>query len=110
MRRAECLHYQKADPAEMPKPTPWQVARHQVVDGISGAELIRMALTVCWSCPAQYDCARFAVEGLMVAGTWAMDIGDLKWLQAQDDGVEFVLMAEALGEPVQVVVRTARRS
>ena len=65
------------------KPTPWQVDKSQQVDGIRGAEMIRMALMVCSTCKAQYDCATYAVQGMMRAGTWAMGITNLTWLQNQ---------------------------
>lgn len=52
--------------------------------------MIKMALMVCASCPAQYDCAEYAVVGMMRAGTWAMGITNLTWLQSQTDALNII--------------------
>jgi hypothetical protein len=90
-------------------PTPWQVNPQQMVDGVRGEEYIEIGLMVCFSCPAQYACANYAVEARMMAGTWAMHIGDLEWLRRQKDW-EVILTAAELEElPVQRVVGETRR-
>lgn len=87
-----------------PGPTPWQVDTDRLYgsDGkMTGRELIKAALMVCHACPVQYDCARYAAEGLMRAGTWAMKIGDLRWLQRQGDALRLIDIAEAEHIPMQ---------
>lgn len=91
-----------------PKPTPWQVNKSQNVNGVRGSEMIKMALMVCHSCVAQYDCARFAVEGKMQAGTWAMGITNLVWLADQPDWAEIIAIAEDLGAPLDEYISTLR--
>jgi hypothetical protein len=99
-------------------PSPWQFDPTQEVpvkraDGtvavLMGREMQKLALIHCAGCPVQYDCAEYAVEaGLMLAGTWAMKIVDLAWLQKQDDWREILMDAFVAGTPVQVHVRSVR--
>jgi hypothetical protein len=105
VRRAACLAW--TDDA---KPTPWQVDKSQVIDGVRGSEMIKMALMVCFSCTAQYECANFAVEGMMRAGTWAMGITNLGWLQEQDDWQDIVAVAKEFNEPLHPYITDLRRS
>jgi hypothetical protein len=93
---------------EDPKPTPWQVSKLQTIGGIRGSELIKMALMVCHTCVVQYDCARYAVEGKMQAGTWAMGITNLKWLQEQDDWVDHIAIAADLHTPIDEYISDVR--
>ena len=95
------------------KPTPWQVDKTQTIDGVRGAEMIKMALMACSACPSQYACARYAVVGQMRAGTWAMGIANLTWLQKKcDTDVALALLDEAERKRavVHVHVTKARRS
>lgn len=89
-----------------PKPTPWQVSHDDVVDGIRGSELQNYARIICAGCPQQYHCARYAVHGLMLQGTWAMRISLLKKLQKMEErnpgsGIAVINAAEAEHLPVQ---------
>jgi hypothetical protein len=84
-------------------PTPWQVAPGKKYNGVSGAELVKYALIICSGCPSQYDCADYAVDGLMIAGTWAMPITQLRWLQKQSDAHDVIEMARVSGTPMQAV-------
>lgn len=91
------------------KPSPWQVHSRQVVDGVKGTELIKMALMICHNCPAQYDCVTYAVKGWISAGTWGLTLDDLEWLQRQRNKMSIIGHAKRIGEPVQVTV-TRRRA
>ena len=102
--KASCLAWVGDDP----KPTPWQVNKSQTVAGVRGAELIKLALMVCQSCEAQYDCARYAVRGKMQAGTWAMGITNLDWLQDQEDWEEIIAIAEDCGEALDGYISILR--
>lgn len=93
-----------------PKPSPWQVNKSQTVNGVRGSEMIKMALMVCHSCAVQYECARFAIEGKMQAGTWAMGITNLTWLAQQPDWEEILACAEDLGAPLDEYISTLRLS
>lgn len=92
------------------KPTPWQVDKSQIVDGVRGSEMIKMALMVCASCKAQHDCAQYAVEGMMRAGTWAMGITNLTWLQAQPDSMNILRHARRNNLTVNTYVNERRLS
>jgi hypothetical protein len=84
-------------------PTPWQVAPGKKYDGISGAELVKYALIICSGCDAQYDCANYAVNALMIAGTWSMPITQLRWMQKQPDAHDLIEMAREIEAPMQSV-------
>lgn len=86
-----------------PGPTPWQVSPSQTVNGVSGTELMRYARLICFTCVAQYDCLAFAIEGKMIAGTWAVSAKALHWLQGQDDALDLVEMARKNAVPVQTI-------
>lgn len=101
--RASCLSWSGDN-----KPSPWQVDKTQAVDGVRGSELIKMALMVCRTCPAQYDCTRYAVQGQMRAGTWAMGIANLRWLQTRPDAADITDAAEKSGTPMEDVVQSLR--
>lgn len=68
-------------------------------------ELIEAALMICSTCPAQYQCARWALEVREESGTWGMRHDDLLWLTRQPNGPGVIDEAERANEPVQVVVR-----
>lgn len=100
-------------------PSPWQFDPKQTVivslsDGsqsvLRGGEMIKLALMICETCPAQYQCARYAIDAGMLAGTWAMKIVDLKKLLELEpkEAVAVVDAAEQEGMPVQVYVRIWR--
>lgn len=108
MDEGKCRDYKATHRIPYNKPTPWQVEDAQRYDGMRGRELINAALLVCFSCKAQYDCAEFARQGRMKAGTWAMRIGDLEWLQHQHDGEQILKRAKRSKQPVQVAVKITR--
>ena len=99
------------------RPTPWQVHKDQRFveerDGkkvvMRGDEMIKMALMICATCPVQYDCAAYAVEGLMQAGTWSMGIANLRWLQGQEGALDLVAEARELAVAVDEFVTALRR-
>lgn len=103
MRRGTCYGWGSQRPSQ---PTPWQVSPGQNVNGISGAEMVRYAQIICYACPAQYDCLSYAVEGMMLAGTWAVRAKTLHWMQSQPDALDLVAMARANKIPVQDIAST----
>ena len=102
---AACVDYEK--PSQL-SPSPWQFDRKQRFGDVTGVEMIKLALLHCFGCKAQYDCGTYAVGGSMRAGTWGMDIIDLRWLQTQDDRFDLLELARSLGEPTQRLIREAR--
>ena len=68
-------------------------------------ELIEAALMICAGCPAQYQCALWAVEVKEESGTWGMEHNHLLWLIRQDDSEAIVHEARIAQEPVQVAVK-----
>ena len=108
MDRGLCRDYREVHRVPFDMPTPWQVEDVQKIDGVRGRELITAALIVCGACPVQYDCALFGLNGRMKAGTWAMRIGDLSWLQKQADGETIVIRARQKRVGVQDHVRATR--
>lgn len=100
-------------------PSPWQFDPKQVVhvtrpdgtvDTLRGSEMQKLALLSCHGCPAQYDCANYALEAGMLAGTWAMKAVDLNWLQKLDRPAALRIIGKARRTKVavQVVVRRER--
>lgn len=83
---------------------------HVMPDGtrIRGAEMVAVALNTCGMCPAQWDCASWALRVDEDYGTWGMKIGDLKWLKTQPDALDIIEAARAAGEIVQAAVGRAR--
>lgn len=90
--------------------TPWQVAPGRRYNGISGSELVKYALILCSNCPAQYDCATFAVKATMIAGTWSVPITQLRWLQNQPDALDMIEQAREDDVPVQAMTALAFNS
>lgn len=70
--------------------------------------MIEIALMVCQNCEAQYECAKYAVEGKMAAGTWAMRIDDLLWLRTQSNSLQILEATEQVGESVQRAIPMVR--
>jgi hypothetical protein len=100
MREGSCYGWGSNRPDH---PTPWQVAPGRKYRGLSGGELVKYALIVCSGCPAQYDCVTFAIKGMMIAGTWAVPVTHLRWLQKQDDAFDLIQMAKDANVPMQQV-------
>lgn len=92
----------------------WRVAPSDRVDvGGSryvGAELIAYAEAVCELCPAQWSCARYALESEALFGTWGMDYEKLEWLRRQGNSLAVIDAADAEDVPVQVAVNRLRRA
>lgn len=112
MERGACRRWRYDDDpeGEILRPSPWHVSATATViiagSPVSGRELVKLALLWCHGCPAQWDCARYAVQGLCQAGTWSMRITALKALQGDiPAALELIEEAEASGTPVQVAVR-----
>lgn len=114
MERGACRGWRNDDDT---MPSPWQFDPSQTVlvqrsDGtvakLKGREMQKLALIHCASCPVQYDCAEYAIEAGMLAGTWAMKIVDLDWLRNQDEWRELLMDAFVANVPVQVHVRSIR--
>jgi hypothetical protein len=68
-------------------------------------ELIDAALMICAGCPAQYQCALWAIEVKEESGTWAMKHNHLLWVIRQDDSEAIIHQAKIDREPVQVAVK-----
>lgn len=86
-----------------------------VIAGVAlhGFKAQQMAAMICFNCPAQYNCLRFALEGGEAAGVWAMTMRDLKWLRDTCsvlgfDPVAMVDAAEVEAIPVQTMVTRLR--
>lgn len=95
---------------KMSGPTPWQQDPTATRDGYAD-EMIAVALIICQTCPVQYQCAKYAVEGRMLAGTWGMHPSDLVWLGRPANAKQaapLLRAAEAAGIPAQRAVRVAR--
>lgn len=100
MKAGSCYNWGSKRPGH---PTPWQVSPKQTVSGVSGTEMMRYAQMICFACPAQYDCLKFAVEGRMIAGTWAVRAKTLQWFQQQEDALDLIEMAREKAIPVQTL-------
>jgi hypothetical protein len=100
MEKGSCFKWGSNRPGH---PTPWQVAPGRKYNGISGSELVRYALLICNTCPAQYDCATYAVKAQMIAGTWSMPITQLRLLQKQANKHDLIDMARTNGVSMQAV-------
>jgi hypothetical protein len=105
MQDGSCYDWGSKRPGQT---TPWQAAPGRRYNGLSGNELVKYALMICRNCPAQYDCATFAVEAKMIAGTWSMPITPLRWLQGIDDALDLIEMARELQAPMQEVAMRAQ--
>lgn len=64
---------------------------------------------VCNSCPVQWECADYAVQGKARAGTWAMGITNLVWLQDQDAPLDLIDAARRRQLPLDPYVTDLRR-
>lgn len=73
-----------------------------------GAELIAYAEAVCELCPAQWACARYAIETEQQFGTWAMSMESLSWLRSSGGVDPLVLIDHADSEDVPVQVAVSR--
>jgi hypothetical protein len=87
----------------------WKVDRKDKGESLLGRDAevwIQLALAECRNCPAQYACARFAIDVDEKWGTWAMDIDMLKWLKKNAADPKYIIdVAEEFGVPVQVAVK-----
>jgi hypothetical protein len=70
---------------------------------VEAAEVEALACLICNSCPAQYDCAIYAIKARESAGTWAMRNDWLRVLQArgEDEAIAFVEQARTDGVKIQ---------
>jgi hypothetical protein len=100
MERGTCYGWGSQRPGQ---PTPWQVSPSQKANGISGYELVKYAAMICFACPAQYDCLEFAVKGKINAGTWAVRLKTLEWLQGEEDALDLIAIARSERIPVQTI-------
>lgn len=80
---------------------------------VSCAEVTKMAAMICQTCPAQWDCTRFAVIVEEAWGTWGCRIRHLRWLQEDIESWDAMLIlddAQAAGIPVEIAVRDAKKA
>lgn len=71
---------------------------------VPGIQMADHALNECGMCPAQWDCAREAIEVQEDYGIWAMRWDDLKWLKTQADALGVIEEARTEHRTVQGVV------
>jgi hypothetical protein len=95
------------------RPSIWQVEDHKTYrrdngEAITGAELIQIACTLCAMCPAQWDCATFAVMVEEDFGVWAMPLAMLEWLRRRRDRMQIIERARHQGRPIQFAVADVR--
>lgn len=69
-----------------------------------------MALQFCGMCPAQWECASYAVAADEPWGIWGMRYDDLIWLKRRRDAAKIIERAQRAGDPIQFTVRRARGS
>jgi hypothetical protein len=99
---------------ELSRAHAWTISAGQVVtigdSQIPGGQVIAAALLVCAACPAQYDCARWAVtvEAENLSGTWSALLTDMRWLISRPAALDVIASAEDEGISVQVAIRKAR--
>lgn len=109
MNDAACVRYRAGQRAD--ELNPWWAEWNATYHGdVRGEEIIKMALTICHDCSAQYACSRYAIEGKMAAGVWGMSMACLAWLQKRPDALDVIDMAEANALSVQDVVVELRAS
>lgn len=99
---AACVRYRAGQRTD--ERNPWLAEWNVRYDDVPGREIVGAALMICHACPSQYGCARYAIEGVMKAGTWGMRLKHLKWLQEEntlDEALEIVASAEANGVAMQ---------
>lgn len=75
----------------------------------NGYEAHKHAVNICFNCPVQWECARWAVEVEEEVGVWGMFPADLGWLQDHAaNPLGIIDTARVAEEPVQVAVQRAR--
>jgi len=75
---------------------------------VTGQMLLDVGLTFCAMCPAQWDCAIWAINVGERTGTWGMLYDDLIWLREQKNPINIIESARGKGASVQVAVSTRR--
>lgn len=70
---------------------------------IEGSVLNEWALTICRTCPVQWECASAAIAAEEAAGIWADTLDNLRAVRKRPDVLE---RAKSSGVPVQVAVRS----
>lgn len=93
-------------------PFSWRVNRNQwvMIGGkrVKGEKFVEVALMLCDACPAQWDCARFAIKTDAQSCTWGAPLEEIRWLMTQPEPLAAIDMAEEAGVSVQVAIRTIR--
>lgn len=89
--------------------TAWSVDPHEEreigAETYLGEELIAYAQAVCSMCPAQWDCARFALHIEAAVGVWGGVLADdLRKLKRRKMAVDLIDAADARDVPVQVAL------
>ena len=81
--------------------SPWTVKESDTVMGITGKEMVAFALSGCRICPAQYDCAVFAIETEAAEGTYSMPIEQMLKLRRRGDAIAIIEVARRTKTPTQ---------
>lgn len=112
MEHGKCRKWRYPDDPDgnIHRPSPWHGSRVPIKVGdvtVKTSEMAKVALMVCHGCPAQWDCATYAVKGKLQAGIWSMPLPALKAMQ-DDEGsaLELIERARAEGVSMQVAVTT----
>lgn len=75
-----------------------------------GEKLIELALTICMTCPVQWECATAALDADERAGIWGDTLENLSWLRRKHpaDYGKKIGMAQSTGVSVQRSIRLMR--
>jgi hypothetical protein len=74
----------------------------------SGEKLIELALSVCSTCPVQWQCASAALEADERAGVWSDTLENLHWLRRRGNHEVTLRMAQSAGVTVQRTITMLR--
>lgn len=77
------------------------------------AEVTKLAVMICQTCPVQWSCVRFAIDTEAEWGTYGVRVRYLKWVKEDLkywDAMMIVEDAEASGTPVEIAFRDAKKA
>lgn len=77
-----------------------------------GSKLIELALSICSTCPVQWQCATAALDADERAGTWGDTLENLHWLRRRHPGdyAKKIELAQSTGVSVQRTIRLMRQA
>lgn len=80
---------------------------------VERAEITKMAVMICQTCPVQWSCARFAIDTEAQLCTYGCRRRHMRWLQEDIEYWDAMLIlddAEKLGIPVEIAVRDEKKA